>query len=101
MSVMELPADVAAALGIDHEPGWIGGFTRRQEPGMLANGTRIVKIREDKAGDLTPLGTRGTVLGSIRPPGMTLGGYFVEWDGRPHCATFMIEWKIEAVHELV
>lgn len=93
---LSMSCDEAAALGLRNEPGWIGAFTRNHAPGTMTPGTRVVKTREDKGGDRTPLGTKGSVLGSIRPPGMEFAGYFIEWDGRPRVAVFMIEWKIEA-----
>jgi hypothetical protein len=53
-----------------------------------------MKMREDEGGDETPLGTSGTVLGSVKAEGTMFCGYFVEWDNRPRYVTFVVEWKI-------
>jgi hypothetical protein len=75
-------------------PGWIGGYTTRQAPGAMPNHTRIVKAAEDASGDLTPMGTLGTVLGSIKHPQLGLC-YFIEWDDKPRCAVAVVAWKIK------
>lgn len=75
---------------------WIGAFTREQAPNAkFANGTRIRKAKQE-AGDATPLGTKGTVLGSISHPDVRNGAvlYFIEWDNRPKTAVGVIEWKL-------
>lgn len=88
---------------IGYERGWLGGLTRNQAPGAYPNGSRIMKVGAED-GDSTPLGTGGTVLGSL--DGSTLGfvnphgevirfGYFVEWDDRPRTAVFVCDWKID------
>jgi hypothetical protein len=81
-------------LQLTTEPGWFGHFTRQQATrARFSNGTVIRKVKEDP-GDGTPLGTEGTVLGSIYHP--TLGvGYFVEWANLPKTAVFVVGWKIE------
>lgn len=56
--------EVPEGLGVGYEPGWVGAFWRQQAPGALVNGSRVVKVKAEK-GDLTPLGTQGTVLGSM------------------------------------
>lgn len=76
-------------------PGWVGGFSTRQAPGAMANGTRIVKAAEDAAGDLTAMGTPGTVLGSMKHPTEGIA-YFVEWADKPKCAVLVVAWKIKA-----
>jgi hypothetical protein len=73
-------------------PGWFGIFTREQAPGALPNGTRIVKVQTEK-GDAHPIGARATVLGSMAAPNVGLG-YFVEWDAKPRCAVFVVDWKV-------
>lgn len=94
MIILELPTDVAAAFGIRSQPGWQGAFTRQHAPGTWRPGTRIKKIRKEE-GDVTPIGAFGTVLGSVRPVSSSIAGYFIEWDGKPRVATFMVEWKID------
>jgi hypothetical protein len=79
-------------IGLKHESGWDGLFTRQQIEGAIENGARIFKFKqEDK--DSTPLGTEGTVLGSMEVTGTI--GYFVEWDIRPRTAVFVIAEKIQ------
>lgn len=77
------------------EPGWVGAFTRHQDPAGLPNGTRIVKANSEP-GDGTPNGTAGIVLGSFSNPkvmdGMVL--YFVEWSNRPRVAVGCIAYKV-------
>lgn len=88
---------------IGYEPGWHGAFTRHHVPGAMPNGTRIVKAREEGR-DATPIGTGGTVLGSLdgnlvedfNPDGGRIRFfYFVEWDNRPRVAVAVMDWKIE------
>lgn len=66
-----------------------------------------MKAREEK-GDSTPLGTGGTVLGSV--DGSTLGernpdgdiihyAYFVEWDDKPRVAAGLTDWKIRQTND--
>lgn len=81
--------------GIRDHPGYFGAFTRRTEPGYLPSGSRVRKAKEDPGGDLTPLGTLGTVLGSFEHPEVG-GGYFVEWDCAPARASFCARAKVEA-----
>lgn len=78
-----------------HEPGWFGAFTRAQAPGAMPNGSPIVKAKGE-AGDGTPEGTPGVVLGSLNHPDVDALFYFVEWANRPRCAVAVIDWKIEA-----
>jgi len=83
---------------LQEEPGWLGAFTRSQAGNAeFPNGARIRKAREEP-GDRTPLGTCGTVLGSISNP-LVRGGmvfYFVEWDDMRRVAVGVIASKIEA-----
>lgn len=74
--------------------GWMGLWTDSQAPGCYPNGTRVVKAGY-WAGDGTPTGTAGTVLGSLR--GGAMAGYFVEWDNRPRMAVFVEERKVMRV----
>lgn len=74
--------------------GWLGGFTTRQAEGAMPNGTRIVKAAEDAPGDLTPMGSPGTVLGSMRHPEKGIA-YFIEWDDKPKVAVLAVHWKIK------
>lgn len=86
------------------ETGWIGVFTRHEAEGAIPNGTRVVKARRE-SGDATPVGTCGTVLGSVNaaflgqdaPDGWEeiTYAYFVEWADRPNVAVGVMDWKIE------
>lgn len=95
------------------EVGWYGLFTRRQAAGAIANGERIVKTVAEPGDSGRPVGTLGTVLGSIEfPPGSidaegeamlrTHGiaprdvkyAYFVEWDNAPRQAVGVMDFKI-------
>ena len=88
-------AKILELLGIHDEPGWVGSFTRREHPDGMPNGTRVVKVMCDK-GDRQPLGSEGTVLGSvIRMPWEPMG-YFIEWDALPRHAVFVMNFKIKA-----
>lgn len=80
---------------VHHEPGWSGAFTRAQAPGAIPNRRRIVKIAADE-GDANPVGTMGTVLGSISRPEVLNGVllYFVEWDTMPRVAVGVAAFKI-------
>ena len=92
---VELP-DESVALqhyNIVNEEGYTGCLTRDEAPqAKFKNGARIKKTVNEK-GDLTPVGTLGTVLGSIfyEPAGV---GYFIEWDDKPKEAIFCIEARI-------
>lgn len=77
------------------EAGWVGGFTREQAEGAIQNGSTIVKVWSER-GDTHPVGTKGTVLGSIHHP--QLGYlYFVEWETLPRVAVGVIGEKIGAM----
>ena len=73
-------------------PGWLGRFTEQDAPGAIRKGARIFKA-QDELGDGTPLGTGGTVLGSMHDPEKGTC-YFIEWDDKPKCAVAVIAWKI-------
>ena len=77
------------------EDGWRGCFTREQADGGLPNGTRITKS-VFHAGDTFPVGTRGTVLGSIHRGDVYF--YFIEWDPFPRVAVGIMEFRIRPVH---
>lgn len=85
------------ALGVPDirmEPGIIGAICRDDDPrAKYRNGARIKKVAEDKGGDVTKLGTLGTVLGSVYVPELG-GAYFVEWDDKPRQSVFVVEYKI-------
>jgi hypothetical protein len=83
--------------------GYIGMFTRDQAEGAIPNGARIVKSFTEEH-DANPVGTLGTVLGSIEaPPGVTgypdKFFYFVEWDPSPRLAVGVRAAKIAEVKE--
>jgi hypothetical protein len=81
----------------DYHPGYIGAFTKNEAPQCYRNGTRIRKTVHQE-GDATPVGGRGTVLGSIFHP--ELGGfYFVEWDHKPKVAVGVAAVKIGLLEE--
>jgi hypothetical protein len=84
---------MTALLDIRPYAGWTGAFTRQQAEGAIPNGTRVEKVKSE-AGDGSPLGTKGTVLGSISHETINGIGYFIEWDTAPRCAVFTINWKI-------
>jgi hypothetical protein len=78
-------------------PGYAGMFTRNEARGAIPNGRRVMKTNSE-AGDGTPDGALGTVLGSIVAPD-TMGRlmfYFVEWDRRPRLAAGISGYKIVA-----
>ena len=68
-------------LGIREHEGWEGMFSDKQAQGAWPNGSKIVKtvFRE---GDLTPMGTVGTVLGSIASQSENGFLYFIEWENK-------------------
>lgn len=95
---------------VNSEPGWEGMFYRDQVEGAIANGKRIEKSSFEP-GDSTPLGGRGTVLGSwavpeevgdhverlgiVRAPIL----YWVEWDHAPRKAVMVTSTKIAEIIE--
>lgn len=76
-------------------PGWIGSFATTEILGAYRNGTRVQKVDGIDEGGV-PLGTLGTVLGSLSEPSKGIA-YFVEWDAMPKCAVLVMAFKIEAV----
>jgi hypothetical protein len=93
------------------EVGWQGAFTRRQADGAIPNGARIVKAHAEE-GDGHPVGSLGTVLGSLGfppeaaeeaaaelaakglDPRPVKYAYFVEWDATPRVAVGVMDYKI-------
>jgi hypothetical protein len=92
MPVRDEDLDVVAHFNIRLYPGYEGVFTRDEAPGAIPNGTRIVKVWSENDKE-TPVGTNGTVLGSISHPNVGLA-YFIEWDSRPRQAVLNVEKKI-------
>jgi hypothetical protein len=89
----EITDDIADHFHIGHETGWRGPFTRREAPqARYPNGSRVRKAKHER-GDVTTLGTMGTVLGSLYVPNVGVG-YFVEWENRPRVAVFVVEYKV-------
>jgi hypothetical protein len=82
-------------------PGYVGLHTREQAPGAMPNGTRVVKVMFEK-GDTHPIGSIGTVLGSLTAdPNPVVPGvehfYFIEWDDQPRLAVGVVNLKIAGV----
>jgi hypothetical protein len=84
-----------AQMRLRQERGWTGAFTRQNAPGAIPASTRIEKAWCDP-GDPNPVGTKGTVLGSISHPELGIA-YFVEWDTYPCCAVLAVAKKIKAL----
>jgi hypothetical protein len=83
-------------LDIRHEPGWYGAFTRQQAPEALFKNEQRIKKALGEPGDGTPIGTIGTILGSLYAPELGVV-YFVEWNNRPRVAVSVVAWKITSV----
>jgi len=67
-------------------------FFDNYEDAEFQSGDRVVKsVCEDR--DLHPLGTVGTVLGSLGHPKVGYG-YLIQWDGET-VETFVINWKVK------
>lgn len=84
--------------GIRPEKGWFGAFTRREAPGAIGNGSRVVKVATEP-GDAHPTGANGTVLGSYFNPYLTYPHnqqimYFIEWDDEPRTAVACVGSKL-------
>jgi hypothetical protein len=92
MSGLDRAALRALMDSIGPHEGYRGVFTRRSYPGAWPPGTRVAKTRFE-ANDSQPVGTLGTVLGSIGHPDLG-SGYFVEWDSLPRCAVFVMGTKL-------
>lgn len=75
--------------------GWKGCFTTNEAQGAYPNGTRVVKSMVDSP-DERPIGSLGTVLGSI--PGLEEENvkffYFIEWDILPRVAIGCMDCKV-------
>ncbi len=67
--------------------------------GAWRNGTRIRKVKAEP-GDVHPIGTHGTVVGSLNHPELGLG-YIVAWDGEAGGVRtvlgLVVGWKIMAL----
>lgn len=84
-------------------PGGTGHYPKdSQAEDAYPNGSRIVKTSFEE-GDGNPVGTKGTVLASIKfPEGQKLPDgmkpceifYWVKWDTRPLMAVGVVDWKI-------
>lgn len=74
--------------------GWVGSYATTHVPGAYKNGTRIQKQAHEE-GDAHPVGTLGTVLGSLSHPEKGIA-YFVEWDPLPRHAVLVIARKLAA-----
>lgn len=77
------------------EAGWSGAFTRATAKGALPSGTRVVKERSDPK-DMTPNGTPGVILGSIRHAEVAGNAilYFVAWASAPRRAVACLDRKL-------
>ena len=95
-SLIELDEELAEKLGIRLYPGFDSPFTRNEAVGALANGTRVVKVLEDVSRDLHPVGTVGTIMGSLHLNSLG-NAYFVAWDDRPTMPTFCVAGKIKSL----
>lgn len=76
----------------------LGYYVDTHAEGAIPNGKRIRKSVFEN-GDGNPIGSLGTIIGSIGPldvPGARYG-YFVEWDRFPGYAVFVADRKIEQV----
>ncbi len=94
-SFMKINDVMADTYEIDLHDGYLAPFSRqRYELAKFANGTRVRKVWEDVGGDLTKVGSTGTVLGSIGHPALEGALYFVEWDDKPRMPTALIESKL-------
>lgn len=80
------------AYDIAPHQGYIGVFTRRNAINAIRAGSRIRKIKTE-SGDEHPVGSTGTVLGSIQAGHLGIM-YFIEWDDKPKFAMATIAWKI-------
>lgn len=70
-------------------------FSAAEAPGAWPNGTRVRKVlaAPGDLGGTLPVGTKGTICGSLgpfTPPMMGSSyGYFVQWDGWGACVFFV------------
>jgi hypothetical protein len=76
-----------------------GGYqTDHSADGAIPNGTRVRKCLMEE-GDANPVGTLGTVEGSMGPVPHPLHGnmygYFVRWDTMPYIQVFVAGKKVE------
>ena len=92
---VELPWYALGFQGLGYEAGYVGVFTRHWAAGALPSGSRAEKVAGDE-GDLHPIGSKCTILGSLFIPEQGLA-YFVEWDARPKHAVFVMPHKIKPI----
>lgn len=78
---------------LQYESGYVGAFTRAEADGAWKNGTRVVKIKREQ-GDHHDIGSKATILGSIRTPNESIIMYFIEWDAMPKSAVACAETKL-------
>lgn len=71
-------------------------FTRDECPEAIYKNKERIRKAWGEPGDGTPLGTEGTVIGSITVPERPDVGtaYFIEWDNRPGMYVLVIEKKL-------
>lgn len=92
MRGVRVSQDEADALGMGNHPGYNGMFTRKAHPDALPNGTCISKVNSE-AGDVTPNGTSGTIMGSVGCHELGIM-YFIEWDNKPGYVIGCVEKKV-------
>lgn len=97
-NICELDEITAALLGIQNHPGYLTPFCKNQAEGAWENGSRVVKDGNDPDGDVTPNGTKGKILGSLKTPD-GIYGYFVEWDDKPKMPILCMEEKMKLVED--
>lgn len=72
-----------------------GAFIEGEAEGAIPNGRRVRKARSEP-GDGTPIGTKGTILSSVRDDSVSPWPfYFIEWDSRTGAPVGTIGWKVE------
>jgi len=93
-----LPEEFAKVFDIRMHEGYVTPFSTREAAGAMRNGTSVVKTRVDPGGDITSVGQRGKVMGSIRAPGVPDLGimYFIAWDHEPTYVISCHESKLAA-----
>lgn len=92
-TLYELDGEFAALLGIQDHPGHLTPFCKNQAEGAWANGSLVVKNGSDPSGDVTPDGTKGKILGSLKAAEGQYA-YFVEWDNKPKMPVFCVQEKM-------
>jgi len=85
---------VARLLGIKNHPGYFTSFCNKQAQGAWENGSCVIKDGSDSGEDITPDGTKGIILGSLKSPEGKYA-YFVEWEDKPKMPVFCVEEKLK------